>query len=366
MKRAPFLASTLFIAAACGHQPPADFAPDPALVAQIRSIQIMPGYSRVCPGAAIPAQYEAVLADGTHIPFVHSYDEKHPPRLHVNFLALSSDEARSRSDGSWVSAQDPLLSASTGFRLTATLRAKPSIGGSVSVQPDYSCAPHAFEFEGLSGGRALSGDNGPPVTVTLARARSPFYEKLIVVGIQVGAQAPFYELYDAASIPPADFIGVTTRGGHGGAGVSGPPGGDGAPGASGCPAQAGGAGGDGGYGGPGAPGGRGGVVTVVVPADEPFMAGLVTAREPGGNGGPGGVGGNGGLGGRGGQGKTNSDGTKCADASEGAPGRKGLAGPVGSEGPRGPRTEIVAVPTDQLFGQAVPQELLALVQTRTP
>ncbi len=189
MKRSMLAVLSISTLAACGHQPPADFAPDPALVAQIRSIQIMPGYSRVCPGAAIPAQYEAVLADGTHIPFVHSYDEKHPPRLHVNFLALSSDEAQSRSDGSWVSAQDPLLSASAGFRLTATLRAKPSIGGSVSVQPDYSCAQHAFEFEGAPGGRALSGDDGPPVTVTLARAHSPFYEKLIVVGIQVGTQS---------------------------------------------------------------------------------------------------------------------------------------------------------------------------------
>ncbi len=92
------------------------------------------------------------------------------------------------------------------------------------MQPDYSCAQHAFEFEGAPGGRAQSGENGPPVTVTLARAHSPFYEKLIVAGIQVGAQAPFYELYDAATIPPADFIGIATRGGRGGVGVTGPQG----------------------------------------------------------------------------------------------------------------------------------------------
>jgi hypothetical protein len=355
------IGASLLIVAACSHQPPADFAPDPGLLAQIREIQITPNYSSVCPGNSIAASYEAVLDDGTHVPFVRTYDEKHPPRLHVTFLSFSSTEASSRVDGSWVSAQDPLLSATTGFRLSATLKAKPSIHATVMVRPDYSCAAHAFAFEGAPGGRVQAGENGPTVTVNIGRGRSPFYEKLIVVGIQVGAQAPFYELYDAASIPPADFIAVESRGGRGGAGSAGPKGGDGAPGAAGCPAQAGGTGGDGGYGGPGAPGGRGGAVMIVAPTEEPYMAGLVTARTPGGYGGPGGAGGPGGVGGRGGQGKDASNGTTCANASDGLAGRKGQPGPVGSEGPRGPRPEIVVMPADQQFGRAIPTELAELL-----
>ena len=40
----------LALVTACSHGPPADFAPDPALVAQIREIQITPAYASACPG----------------------------------------------------------------------------------------------------------------------------------------------------------------------------------------------------------------------------------------------------------------------------------------------------------------------------
>ena len=355
-----FCPAVLVLLTACSHQPPADFAPDPALVAQIREIQITTGYSRACPGSVVQASYDAVLADSTHVPFQHTYDEKHPPRLHMNFLELTSAEAVGRRDGSWVTDSDPLLSASTGFRLSAALRAKPSIRVTVTVAPDYSCATRAFAFEGEPGGNVQAGENGPNITVRVGRGRSPFYDKLIVVGIQVGAQAPFYELYDASSIRPADFLAVESRGGRGGPGIPGPRGGDGSPGASGCPAQAGGAGGDGGNGGPGAPGGRGGAMMIVAPESDPYMAGLITSRSPGGYGGPGGVGGVGGVGGKGGLGKA-ADGSTCANAADGVPGRRGLAGPVGSEGPRGPRPEILTVPSDQIFGPSVPPEIGALL-----
>src|SRR6266571_9300536 len=68
---------------ACSHAPPADFAPDPGLVAQIRDIRIVTTQDRACPGGWIQASYEAVLADGSRVPFARSYDKKHPPRLHV-------------------------------------------------------------------------------------------------------------------------------------------------------------------------------------------------------------------------------------------------------------------------------------------
>src|SRR5467141_4864149 len=114
--------ATLF-ALACSHAPPEGFAPDPGLVAQIRDIRIVTAYARACPGAVIPASYEAVLTDGSRVPFSRSYDKKHPPRLHVIFLDRESPDAVSQEDGDWVAERDPLVTVTTGYRLTATLRA---------------------------------------------------------------------------------------------------------------------------------------------------------------------------------------------------------------------------------------------------
>src|SRR2546426_688361 len=80
----------LSVFAACSHAPPADFAPDPGLLARIREIQIRTTAAQACPGTAIAASYDAVLDDGTHVPFQRTYDKKHPPRLHTVFLDLSS------------------------------------------------------------------------------------------------------------------------------------------------------------------------------------------------------------------------------------------------------------------------------------
>src|SRR2546426_7811384 len=102
----------------------------------------------------------------------------------------------------------------------------------------------------------------------------------MIVGIQEGMQAPFYELYDGRTIPPADFVIIESRGGRGGAGGPGPKGGDGSPGAAGCPAQNGGPGGDGGNGGArGAPGGRG-ARTHHFAAGGPHKAGGRPPRPP--------------------------------------------------------------------------------------
>src|SRR5512145_2297155 len=59
----------LFLSA-CSHKPPPDFAPDPGLVARIDSIRmIVP--AAACPGTTIPASYEAVLDDGSLVPFAN-------------------------------------------------------------------------------------------------------------------------------------------------------------------------------------------------------------------------------------------------------------------------------------------------------
>src|SRR5256886_14418036 len=80
----------------CSHAPPADFAPDPGLVAQIRDIRIVTRSARACPGSVIAASYEAVLASGERVTFARSYDQKHPPRLHVAFLDRESPDAVSQ------------------------------------------------------------------------------------------------------------------------------------------------------------------------------------------------------------------------------------------------------------------------------
>src|SRR5216110_1856083 len=262
----------------CSHAPPADFAPDPGLVAQIKDIRIVTSYARACPGSVIATSYEAVLASGERVPFARSYDKKHPPRLHVVFLDRESPDAVSQEDGDWVTERDPLATVSTGFRLTATLRANSRITNTVVVPPDYRCMPHTFAFSGEPGGPGEAGEPGPDATVRLAVLRSPFYDKLFVAGIQVGLAPPFYVLQDAGAVPPADWLVIEARGGRGGSGVAGTRGADGSAGAAGCPAQAGAPGGNGGNGGSGGPGGRGGRINVIVPLDNPFLAGIVAGR----------------------------------------------------------------------------------------
>jgi hypothetical protein len=359
------LGATLFSAtvlASCSHAPPPDFAPDPGLVAQIRDIRIVAGYARACPGIVIPTSYEAVLADGSRVPFSRSYDKNHPPRLHVVFLDRESPDAVSQQDGDWVTNVNPLTTVNTGFRLTATLRARPSATNTIVIPPDYSCMRHSFTFWGEPGDRGQPGANGPDVTVRLAVLRSPFYNKLFVAGIQVGLAPPFYVLADASGVPPADWLVIESRGGRGGSGIAGTAGSDGSAGAAGCPAQPGAPGGNGGNGGAGGAGGRGGRINVIVPLDDPFLAGIVDGRSTGGQGGPGGAGGAGGKGGKGGQGTTDPTNRRCADAANGAPGQNGATGAAGPEGAAGPRSFVVTAPMKDVFGMEVPPELGTLLE----
>src|SRR5256886_6129025 len=110
----------------------------------------------------------------------------------------------------------------------------------------------------------------------------------LVAAVELGYSRPFYVFADGNTIPPANWLWVESRGGRGGAGTAGQNGSDGAAGQGGCPPQPGGPGGSGGNGAPGGSGGRGGRVTIIVPTENPFLAGLIEARSPGGQGGPGG------------------------------------------------------------------------------
>src|SRR5206468_253937 len=110
----------------------------------------------------------AGLRDRARVPFSRSYDKKHPPRLHVVFLDRESPDAVSQEDGDWVTERDPLATVSTGFRLTATLRANSRITNTVVVPPDYGCMPHTFVFSGEAGGPGEAGEPGPGARAAVA------------------------------------------------------------------------------------------------------------------------------------------------------------------------------------------------------
>lgn len=345
---------------ACSKKPPPDFAPDPGLVAQITEIRMrVPDWT--CPGRTVPASYEAVLSDGGLVQFATKYDKDNPPPLHVVFLARTSPHATSRDDGGWDTASDPLASAVEGFRLRAFMRARPSVSTEAVVRPEYSCLPHAFRFQGPRGRAGRPGGPGPDVTVRLDILRSPFYDRLLVASVRVGSALPFYVLADADEIPPSDWVVIETQGGAGGGGVDGADGAKGAAGADGCPAGAGGAGAAGSSGSAGGPGGPGGRVTVIVPRELPYLAGLVDTYSSGGPGGDGGSGGKGGAGGEGGKGLTGT-GQRCDDGAAGAAGPAGQAGPDGPDGHPGPRAQVISLPGEDVFGVRVPPQLAELIE----
>jgi len=343
--------------AACSHGPPPDFAPDPGLVAQIREIRMVTN-AQACPGETFGATYTAVLNDGAVVPFETRYERKHPPRLHVTFLDRTSNEATPLEGGAWAADPDALTSAVTGFRLTASLKAKPSITTTTALTPEYACMPHTFGFRGAGAGAA-----GPQVTVRVGILRSPFLQRLLVAGVEVEDAPPFYVFADANAIPPSDWLVIEARGARGARGADGEPGTRGTPGAAGCPGGTGSPGGNGGNGGPGGYGGRGGQITIVAPTEEPFLAGLVDARTPGGEGGLGGGGGKGGAGGVGGEPATPSD-TTCQRGRSGPAGRPGLKGLDGRDGQPGGRPQILTASGRDVWGTRMPPALQDLLNWR--
>jgi len=354
----------LLLAAACSHAPPADFAPEPGLVDRIKEIRLT-APPQVCPGETFGVTYAAVLEDGAIVPFESRYDKKHPPRLHVVFLDRSSDEATPLENGAWAATRDPFATITSGFHLAATLKQKPSLRATATVDPEYSCMPHAFSFQGVSGDRGSAGGDGPDVTVRLGIVRSPHIERLLVASIAVGDAPPFFTVADANVVPPRDWLVIETRGGKGGRGIKGQNGSAGAAGQPGCAAGDGAPGQAGGRGGVGGPGGRGGRITIIVPTEVPFLAGLVDARTPGGPGGDGGLGGDGGAGGAGGRPRT-GDGNNCSNGKNGPAGTKGDAGGAGGQGTQGPHPQVITVSGRDVFGPQVPPGLADLLGAAGP
>jgi len=354
----PALAALL---AACAGGPPPDYAPDPGLVARIREIRITTTAGAVCPGRSFPAGYDAVLDDGTIIPFASSYDEDRPPPLHVVFLERSSNAATPLQSGGWSADGDPMRSVRQGVRLHATMKARPELQAEAALAPEYSCLPHVYTFQGAPGERGRTGDDGPDITVRLGVVRSPYVARLAVTQIEVADAPPLWVLANAQTIPPADWLRIESRGGNGGRGLDGTPGTTGAAGTPGCPGSPGGAGGAGGAGGRGSAGGRGGRITIVAPQEDPFLAGLVEARTPGGEAGAGGRGGAGGPGGKGGA-ASPADDRRCQPGADGPAGQAGRAGATGSEGEPGLRPRVITVALRDVFGARVHPEIAELLR----
>ena len=356
------LITLLLLVLGCSHRPPADFAPDPGLVQRITQIRI-DAPSAACPGQSFLASYTAVLNDGSLVPFENRYDKDHPPRLHVVFLDRTSNAATPLENGAWTADRDPLLTVTTGFHLTVVLRQKSSLQATATLAPEYSCLPHAFGFQGAPGDRGGAGGDGPDVTVRLGIVRSPYVERLLVAGIEISNAPPFFTVADANVVPPRDWLLIESRGGQGGRGRKGSPGtpGQDAPSRDMCPGSNGGPGSPGGRGADGGPGGRGGRITIIVPTEVPFLAGLVDAHTPGGPGGEGGVGGDGGAGGRHGV-VTNCD----RPGMNGVAGEKGAPGGRGGDGPEGLRPQVITVPARDVFGTQIPPGLADLLGASAP
>ena len=354
-------------AVACGGGPPPDFSPDPGLVDRIKEIRLTPHVARACPGQNFRVTYDAILDDGTRVPFETRYDKKNPPRLHVQFLSRTSTDAYPQGDGSWVAHNDPWLTMKTGFRINASLLAKPAVGGSARLDPDYTCMDHSFTFRGRTGSKPTGkdspgrpggpGGDGPDVTVRVGIVKSPFIARMLVAAIEVGEAPPQYYVADASIITPRDWLVIETRGGAGGRGADGEKGIVGGAGTQGCPGGPGGAGGNGGNGGAGGNGGRGGRITIITASEDPFLAGIVDARNTGGEGGEGGKGGAGGAGGPGGAAIR----AECSAGAAGPAGREGALGRVGQNGQTGQRPQVITVPLREVFGQRIPPELAELL-----
>jgi hypothetical protein len=354
--------TSLLILGACSHRPPADFAPDPGLVARITQIRI-DAPSAACPGQSFPASYTALLSDGSLVPFETRYDKNHPPRLHVVFLYRTSNAATPLENGAWTADRDPLLTATTGFHLAAVLRQQSSLQATAMLAPEYSCLPHTFGFQGAPGDRAGAGGDGPDVTVRLGIVRSPYVERLLIAGIEIGYAPPFYTVADANVVPPRDWLLIESRGGRGGRGSPGAKGTKGTDAQAGCPSADGGPGGPGGRGGNGGQGGRGGRITILVPSEVPFLAGLVDARTPGGPGGDGGTGGDAGPGGNAGQASREG---ACPAGRAGQAGAKGTSGAPGEPGSEGLRPQVITVSAREVFGTRIPPGLAELLGESPP
>ena len=363
LSRVNILLVAVVVCTSCSSRGENEITLDPIFVGRISEIRIVPESDPVCPGDHIEVSYEAVLDDSTVVSFSSRRNAGNQPFLDVRLLHLTSPEASPQPDGSWVTSSDPLISAMTGFRLRASLRADTSLQTEHVVAPEYSCLDFSFYVEGMPGQEGYTGANGPDVTVRLSTLSSPFYHWLFVAVIETESKQPRYVFANADETPATGWLRVESRGGHGGHGKPGRQGRRAESVGPASPCSPGQDGGDGRAGQNGGSGGNGGAVTIVVPQEYADLAVVVAPVSSPGIGGEGGLGGPGGEGGAGGRALRDSQGNLVCEA--GPRGRRGRTGPngvAGREGNAGPETQVITMPGDELFGPQPPLAIRQLIE----
>lgn len=293
---------------ACTHRPAGvSTAPTPR---DIRALSIVPASSRVCPGQAITAQYVARLGDGSRVSLTHA---------DLSLLVLRGVTAEPLRDGTWQTSAEPLVSAVSGFRLSAALASDTSVRADTTIVPTYECIHTSIELPPSDQFHLTEAH------VRLGTFTTPFYDSVVVAVVETGDRAPIVTLLSpsqmrsgAIKIHAPGKAGKAGRGGNGGA--------------DGQACANGENGDDGERGEPGQPGGR---VDIIVQNEAPWLADLIAVSNPGGRGGQGG---RGGAGGRAGQ-QVRQSGGACTSRA----GRAGRMGEPGLDGPAGlpPRTTYV-------------------------
>lgn len=304
---------------ACAAGPPASSsAPVASTVRRdIRSLTILPGSARACPGDVISARYVAGLGDGSRVSL---------SREEVASLTLTGLAAQPRGDGTWKTSANPMASIADGFRLSASLVSRNGsdslVHGDTVVVPTYDCLRSApIELRPIS----RSEDN-VKAYVRLGVLPTPFYDSMVVAVVEVDGREPIVRVLGPKEMRPG-AIRVDAPGKPGKPGTAGQPGADG---------DACSNGGNGEDGEPGQPGSPAGEVDIIIQGEAAWLADLVAVTNVGGKGGAAGPGG---RGGRAGAVIAKSGAGPCRPLA-GKPGRNGPPGADGLTG-RPPRTTRV-------------------------
>ena len=299
----------LFAAAACGGSGASETSAAP-VNEPLHALAIIPATSRACPGEVISTRYEATTASGRRIGLTGA---------RLQLLERSGSGVNARTDGSWVADVDPLSSAMTGFRLRAALKSNSTVRADTVIVPIYSCPRRPIIV--------------PAAHVRLGVLRSPFHDSIVVAAVELN-RGTLQVIVLAPDEMKSGAIRVDAKG------TDGRPGARGRNGTKGASCEAGQPGDDGEDGGPG---GNGGSVDLIVQADAPWLANLVSVTNAGGRGGAGGQGGIGGQPGASGQSSTGRGrGAACSSAA-GRPGRPGRPGVNGTPGPP-PKVSTIPFP----------------------
>jgi hypothetical protein len=261
-------------------------APVPIAVGRVRALWLDPGDARACPGEQIKATYTAVLDDSS-FRVIDGANLRALDRTGVN--------VRPGADGSWDTESEPLISAMTGFHLRAVLHDHPATSADTTVAPTYDCPRKLI-------GLTANAFNGPAVTVRLSQFRSPYYDSLVVIAVDVEGRPTTYVLLGPAQMTH-NSVQLSASGGSGDTGGSRGVG-------LGCEM--------------GRPGGMGGRFTVYVEAGRQSLLDLIVTTNAGGSGGSGGI---------------------CYRDSDG----KYHSAPSGPPGEDGPPRQVREVPLNELW-----------------